>query len=76
MVALHPTKGRIHCMGSATISHCLGYPCPTNINYFWNIGFLLITALIHQIISGMLLALHYTSDISHSYSSVIHIIQD
>ena len=24
----------------------------------------------------MLLALHYTSDISHSYSSIIHIIQD
>jgi quinol-cytochrome oxidoreductase complex cytochrome b subunit len=36
----------------------------------------LISSLIHQIISGMLLALHYTSDISHSYSSVIHIIQD
>jgi ubiquinol-cytochrome c reductase cytochrome b subunit len=36
----------------------------------------LISSLIHQIISGMLLALHYTSDISHSYSSVLHIIQD
>ena len=32
--------------------------------------------MIHQIISGILLALHYTSDISHSYSSIIHIIQD
>jgi ubiquinol-cytochrome c reductase cytochrome b subunit len=39
-------------------------------------GVLLLCALMHQIISGVLLALHYTSDISHSYSSVIHIIQD
>ena len=36
----------------------------------------MISSLIHQIISGTLIALHYTSDISHSYSSVIHIIQD
>jgi ubiquinol-cytochrome c reductase cytochrome b subunit len=32
--------------------------------------------MIHQLISGILLALHYTSDVSHSYSSIIHIIQD
>ena len=36
----------------------------------------MISSLIHQILSGMLIALHYTSDISHSYSSVMHIIQD
>ena len=36
----------------------------------------MISSLIHQIISGTLIALHYTSDISHSYCSVIHIIQD
>ena len=36
----------------------------------------MITSLGHQIISGILIALHYTSDISQSYSSVLHIIQD
>lgn len=61
---------------SVSKSHSHGYPCPTSINYLWNIGFLLITSLLLQIISGMLIALHYTSDISYSYSSVIHIIQD
>jgi ubiquinol-cytochrome c reductase cytochrome b subunit len=36
----------------------------------------LISSLIHQVISGILLSLHYTSDINHSYSSIIHIILD
>jgi ubiquinol-cytochrome c reductase cytochrome b subunit len=63
-------------IGSVTKSHCHWYPCPANLNYLWNIGFLLISALVQQIVSGFLLSLHYTSDIVHSYSSVIHIIQD
>ena len=56
-LTIHPT--RIRSAWMVTKSHWHWYPCPTNINYFWNIGFLLITALIHQIISGMLLVLHY-----------------
>lgn len=61
---------------SVSKSHSHGYPCPTSINYLWNIGILLITSLLHQIISGIFIALHYTSNISHTYSSIIHIIQD
>ena len=30
----------------------------------------------NQLFTGLILSLHYTSDISHSYSSLIHIIQD
>lgn len=36
----------------------------------------MISSLVNQLITGILLASYYTSDISHSYSSVIHIIQD
>jgi ubiquinol-cytochrome c reductase cytochrome b subunit len=36
----------------------------------------LISSFGNQLITGLLLASYYTSDISHSYSSVIHIIQD
>jgi ubiquinol-cytochrome c reductase cytochrome b subunit len=32
--------------------------------------------MFNQLFTGLILSLHYTSDISHSYSSVIHIIQD
>jgi ubiquinol-cytochrome c reductase cytochrome b subunit len=39
-------------------------------------GFLLFLTIGLQIVSGVLLALHYTSDINHSYYSVMHIIRD
>jgi hypothetical protein len=53
--------------------HLQLYPCPTNVNYLWNLGFILLTSMILQIISGISLALHYTSDINESYYSVIQI---
>merc|ERR1712021_303862 len=45
-------------------SHLQSYPCPLQINFFWNLGFLLGVAIILQIITGIFLALHYTSDLS------------
>merc|ERR1712223_2130506 len=52
------------------------YPCPLQINFFWNMGFLLAVAIILQIFTGILLALHYTSDISTAYFSVFFLIRE
>ena len=52
-------------------SHLQSYPCPNNINSFWNIGFLLGISIVLQLITGILLALHYTPDINYSYYSII-----
>ena len=57
-------------------SHLQSYPCPLNINYFWNQGFLLGITIILQILTGILLGLHYTSEINSAYYSVIHIIRE
>merc|ERR1711894_796328 len=57
-------------------SHLQSYPCPLQINFFWNLGFLLGVAIILQIITGILLALHYTSDISTAYFSVFFLIRE
>merc|ERR1712179_263185 len=51
-------------------SHLQSYPCPLQINFFWNLGFLLGIAIILQIVTGIFLALHYTSDLNSVYSSV------
>merc|ERR1712027_196487 len=51
-------------------------PCPLQINFFWNFGFLLGVAIILQIITGILLSLHYTSDISGAYFSIFFIIRE
>merc|ERR1712212_1206835 len=63
-------------MGFLVKSHLQSYPSPNNINSFWNMGFLLIIVIILQIITGILLALHYTPDINYAYYSVMHIIRE
>ena len=57
-------------------SHLQSYPCPVSINSFWNIGFLLGITIILQIITGIFLGLHYTSDINSAYSSIFFIIRE
>nr|AFX69345.1 cytochrome b [Pseudoxiphophorus bimaculatus] len=51
-------------------------PAPVNISAWWNFGPLLGLCLIAQILTGLFLAMHYTSDISMAFSSVAHICRD
>merc|ERR1739838_352090 len=57
-------------------SHLQSYPCPLQINFFWNLGFLLAVAIILQIVTGIFLALHYTSDLSSAYFSIFFLIRE
>nr|BAF36476.1 cytochrome b [Garrulus glandarius japonicus]BBB03303.1 cytochrome b [Garrulus glandarius japonicus] len=47
-------------------------PTPSNISIWWNFGSLLGICLIIQIVTGLLLAMHYTADTSLAFSSVAH----
>uniref|UniRef100_U5U4W4 Cytochrome b n=2 Tax=Misgurnus TaxID=7983 RepID=U5U4W4_MISBI len=51
-------------------------PAPSNISVWWNFGSLLGLCLITQILTGLFLAMHYTSDITTAFSSVAHICRD
>nr|AGU00307.1 cytochrome b [Orcinus orca] len=51
-------------------------PTPSNISSWWNFGSLLGLCLITQILTGLLLAMHYTPDTSTAFSSVAHICRD
>nr|ABB54849.1 cytochrome b [Scorpaena maderensis] len=51
-------------------------PAPSNISIWWNFGSLLGLCLISQILTGLFLAMHYTSDIDTAFSSVAHICRD
>merc|ERR1739838_986609 len=57
-------------------SHLQSYPCPLQINFFWNLGFFLGVAIIIQIITGIFLALHYTSDLNSAYFSLFFLIRE
>nr|AFB20052.1 cytochrome b [Pnoepyga pusilla]AHY88047.1 cytochrome b [Pnoepyga pusilla] len=47
-------------------------PTPPNISIWWNFGSLLGLCLITQIVTGLLLAMHYTADTSLAFASVTH----
>ena len=51
-------------------------PSPSSISYFWNFGSLLGLTLLSQIISGLLLSIHYISLSDFSFSRVIHMNRD
>nr|AUW60841.1 cytochrome b [Poephila cincta atropygialis] len=51
-------------------------PTPPNISTWWNFGSLLGICLITQIVTGLLLATHYTADTSLAFSSVAHMCRD
>nr|QNN90301.1 cytochrome b [Crithagra tristriata] len=51
-------------------------PTPPNISTWWNFGSLLGICLITQIVTGLLLATHYTADTNLAFSSVTHMCRD
>nr|YP_009107626.1 cytochrome b [Uragus sibiricus]ABH03433.1 cytochrome b [Uragus sibiricus]ABH03434.1 cytochrome b [Uragus sibiricus]ABH03435.1 cytochrome b [Uragus sibiricus]AGW15476.1 cytochrome b [Uragus sibiricus]AIU44827.1 cytochrome b [Uragus sibiricus] len=51
-------------------------PTPPNISTWWNFGSLLGICLITQIVTGLLLATHYTADTNLAFSSVAHMCRD
>ncbi|MDE8653733.1 cytochrome b [Novosphingobium album (ex Liu et al. 2023)] len=53
-----------------------GYPVPRNLNYFWNFGFLALACLGIQIVTGVILAMHYAANAGVAFDSVEHIMRD
>jgi len=51
-------------------------PTPPNLSYLYNFGSILGLFLISQIVTGFLIAVHYSCDASFSFSSLSHIIRD
>nr|YP_009107821.1 cytochrome b [Pinicola enucleator]ABW88609.1 cytochrome b [Pinicola enucleator carlottae]ABW88606.1 cytochrome b [Pinicola enucleator]ABW88607.1 cytochrome b [Pinicola enucleator]ABW88608.1 cytochrome b [Pinicola enucleator]ABW88610.1 cytochrome b [Pinicola enucleator carlottae] len=51
-------------------------PTPPNISTWWNFGSLLGICLISQIVTGLLLSMHYTADTNLAFSSVAHMCRD
>jgi ubiquinol-cytochrome c reductase cytochrome b subunit len=57
-------------------SFLIDSPVPSNLTYFWNFGSLLGLNLIIMILTGVILAMHYTPEVSMAFNSVEHIMRD
>jgi len=53
-----------------------GYPVPRNLNYWWNFGILALVCLTIQIVTGIILAMHYAANATVAFDSVEHIMRD
>ena len=63
-------------IGGLVHSSFIAYPTPRNLNYFWTFGAILSFMLVAQIITGIVLAMHYTPHVDYAFSSVEHIMRD
>jgi quinol-cytochrome oxidoreductase complex cytochrome b subunit len=52
------------------------YPVPRNLNYWWTFGGILAFMLAAQILTGIVLAMHYTPHVDMAFNSVEHIMRD
>ncbi len=64
-----PIGGLIH-------SSFIAYPTPRNLNYWWTFGGILSFMLGVQIITGIVLAMHYTPHVDLAFKSVEAIMRD
>nr|YP_010024621.1 cytochrome b [Odorrana exiliversabilis]QOP62217.1 cytochrome b [Odorrana exiliversabilis] len=71
-----PTTRKSHPLIKIINGSFIDLPTPTNISSWWNFGSLLGVCLIAQIVTGLLLAMHYTADTSLAFSSIAHICRD
>lgn len=57
-------------------SHLIHYPTPINLTYAWSFGSLAGICLIIQVITGIFLATHYTSNMKLAFDSIQYIMRD
>jgi quinol-cytochrome oxidoreductase complex cytochrome b subunit len=52
------------------------YPTPRNLSYWWNFGSLAGIMLVTMIVTGVVLAMHYTPHVDYAFQSVERIMRD
>jgi ubiquinol-cytochrome c reductase cytochrome b/c1 subunit len=64
-----PIMGLIH-------SSFVVFPNPRNLNYYWTFGGILAFMLVSQILTGVVLAMHYAAHVDLAFNSVEQIMRD
>ncbi len=52
------------------------FPTPKNLNYWWTFGGILAICLVTQILTGVVLAMHYVASTDQAFASVERIMRD
>jgi ubiquinol-cytochrome c reductase cytochrome b subunit len=54
----------------------ISFPTPKNLNYWWTFGGILAVCLVIQIVTGIVLAMHYVASTDKAFMSVERIMRD
>jgi quinol-cytochrome oxidoreductase complex cytochrome b subunit len=54
----------------------IDFPTPKNLNYWWTFGGILALMLGIQLVTGIVLAMHYVPHVDHAFASVERIMRD
>jgi ubiquinol-cytochrome c reductase cytochrome b subunit len=54
----------------------INFPTPKNLNYWWTFGGILSVMLVFQIVTGIVLAMHYVPHVDYAFNSVERIMRD
>jgi ubiquinol-cytochrome c reductase cytochrome b subunit len=54
----------------------INFPTPKNLNYWWTFGGILSMMLVFQIVTGIVLAMHYVPHVDYAFASVERIMRD
>src|ERR1700678_1673431 len=68
-------EARLPIIGLA-YSAAVSYPTPRNLNYWWTFGGILTFMLVVQIVTGIVLVMHYTPQADLAFNSVEYIMRD
>ena len=63
-------------IGSFVYSSFVAYPTPRNLNYWWAFGGILTFMLGVQMVTGIVLAMHYVPHVDFAFDSVERIMRD
>jgi len=57
-------------------AQAIDFPTPKNLNYWWTFGAILSFMLVAQVVTGIVLSMHYTPHVDYAFASVEHIMRD
>nr|ANZ03373.1 cytochrome b [Pleuropoma jana] len=73
---MHSPFRKDHLLIKILNNSLIDLPAPINLSFFWNFGSLIGLCLVLQIVTGLFLAIHYSSSVDLAFNSVSHIMWD
>jgi len=66
-------RALVNYVGNVVQNHVIFYPTANSLSYFWGFGFLAMIFLVIQLVTGIILVMHYQPDIAQAFDAITRI---